>query len=151
LVAYQGPGTLYSGATVGPLQNSALSADWTGGGRPDDVFSVFDSLVVSGTGLESKSAVVSRQGIGFGAPATAADSVEGRLSSLPDSASLAIVPLATVRAAGTFTHPASALASAVDQALEVAVDSAPQDVLIGDLAFDQVSSGTLESKVHDEA
>ena len=47
LVAYQGPGTVYSGATVGPLQNANLDGDWTGSGGPIDVFSVFDAITMA--------------------------------------------------------------------------------------------------------
>jgi hypothetical protein len=46
LAAYQGVGTTYAGALVGPLQDASLSAGWTGGGGPLDVFSVFNALTV---------------------------------------------------------------------------------------------------------
>jgi hypothetical protein len=49
LVAYQGAGTSYNGATVGPLQNANLNAGWSGGGGATDVFSVFDSIRVTAT------------------------------------------------------------------------------------------------------
>jgi len=52
LVAYQGPGTVYNGPTVGPLQSVNLSGNWTGGGGSIDVFSVLDSLTVGGNGSE---------------------------------------------------------------------------------------------------
>ena len=48
LVAYQGPGTTYSGPTVGPLQDATLSNTGTTGGGAMDVFSVFDALAVTG-------------------------------------------------------------------------------------------------------
>ena len=51
LVAYQGPGTSYSGPAVGPLQNASLNGDWTGSGGPINVFSVFDSFTVTNVGL----------------------------------------------------------------------------------------------------
>ena len=47
LVAYQGPGTTYSGPTVGPLQNATLVNTGTSSGGPIDVFSVFDSFTVA--------------------------------------------------------------------------------------------------------
>jgi hypothetical protein len=51
LVAYQGPGTSYSGQTVGPLQSTGLvdTASVTGGTA--SVFSVFDSFTVISIGL----------------------------------------------------------------------------------------------------
>jgi hypothetical protein len=49
LLAYQGPGTTYSGPTVGALQNGDLNANSSGGGGADDVFSVFDSIRVTAT------------------------------------------------------------------------------------------------------
>ena len=50
LVAYQGPGTTYSGPTVAPLQNANLVYTGTSDGGPIDVFSVFDSLIVPASG-----------------------------------------------------------------------------------------------------
>jgi hypothetical protein len=51
LVAYQGPGTSYSGPTVGPLQNATFDGNRTGGGGPINVFSVFDSLTATSVGI----------------------------------------------------------------------------------------------------
>ena len=51
LIAYQGPGTTYSGPTVAPLQNAGLVNTGTSDGGPMDVFSVFDSLTVTSVGL----------------------------------------------------------------------------------------------------
>ncbi len=48
LVAYAGPGTTYSGPTVGPLQDATLADPGTAGGGAMDVFSVFDALAVTG-------------------------------------------------------------------------------------------------------
>jgi hypothetical protein len=53
LVAYQGPGTSYSGPTVGALQNANLINSWTGGSSEINVFSVFDALPVGSNGLGS--------------------------------------------------------------------------------------------------
>ncbi len=51
LVAYHGPGTTYSGPTVGPLQSTVLVDTGAGGGSTDSVFSVFDSFTVASNGL----------------------------------------------------------------------------------------------------
>ena len=56
LIAYQGAGTTYAGPTVGPLQNAGLVNTGTSGGGPMDVFSVFDSLTVTGDGLGNAAA-----------------------------------------------------------------------------------------------
>jgi hypothetical protein len=50
LVAYQGPGTTYSGPTVGPLQDANLVSTGASTGSPIDVFSVFDSFMVTSNG-----------------------------------------------------------------------------------------------------
>ncbi len=51
LVAYQGPGTSYSGATVARLQDAGLVSTGTSNGGPMDVFSVFDSLMVTSNAI----------------------------------------------------------------------------------------------------
>ncbi len=53
LVAYQGPGTSYAGPTVAPLQNATLTNTGTSSSSPIDVFSVFDSLTMTGSGFGS--------------------------------------------------------------------------------------------------
>ena len=52
LVAYHGPGTSYSGPTVGPLQNTTLTNTGAGSGGKMDVSmsSVFDSFTVTSNG-----------------------------------------------------------------------------------------------------
>jgi hypothetical protein len=50
LVAYQGPGTSYSGPTVGPLQDAGLVNTGASSSGPIDVFSVFDSITVTSDG-----------------------------------------------------------------------------------------------------
>jgi hypothetical protein len=47
LIAYQGPGTSYVGATVAPLQNADLINTGTSDAGPIDVFSVFDALTLT--------------------------------------------------------------------------------------------------------
>ena len=49
LVAYQGPGTTYSGPTVAPLQSTGLVNTGSTDSGPMDVFSVFDALTTKGT------------------------------------------------------------------------------------------------------
>jgi len=51
LVAYQGPGTSYSGPTVAALENAGLANTGTSSSSPIDVFSVFDSLRVARRGF----------------------------------------------------------------------------------------------------
>jgi len=51
LVAYQGPGTSYPGAAVGPLQDANLANTGASAGGPINVFSVFDSLTITSNGL----------------------------------------------------------------------------------------------------
>ncbi len=55
LIACQGPGTSYSGPTVGPLQNAGLVNTGPSDGGPIDVFSVFDSFTFTSHGLGSPS------------------------------------------------------------------------------------------------
>ena len=47
LVAYQGPGTSYSGPTVAAMQNAGLVETEASDGGPDNVFSVFDSFTLT--------------------------------------------------------------------------------------------------------
>ncbi len=51
LIAFEGAGTTYSGATVAPLQNSGFVNAGTTDSGPMDVFSVFDSVIVAQAGL----------------------------------------------------------------------------------------------------
>jgi len=51
LVAYQGPGTFYAGPTVAPMQSAALVDTGTIASGPIDVFSVFDSIALTKSGL----------------------------------------------------------------------------------------------------
>jgi len=51
LIAYQEPGTSYSGPTVAPLQNANLVNTGATSSGPMDVFSVFDSWTVASNGL----------------------------------------------------------------------------------------------------
>ncbi|MGP0067962.1 MAG: Ig-like domain repeat protein [Isosphaeraceae bacterium] len=73
LVAYQGPGTSYSGPTVGPLQDANLVNTGSGASGPIDVFSVFDAFTLTSKRLGSG------QGLGLG---IALDSSTTKLSTL---------------------------------------------------------------------
>jgi hypothetical protein len=52
LTAYHGPGTTYSGSTVGPLLDATLHNTGTGGSGTIDVFSVFGALTATGQELD---------------------------------------------------------------------------------------------------
>jgi hypothetical protein len=53
LIAYQGADTTYSGPTVGPLQDAALTNTGAIEGSIVNVFSVFNSFIVTGSGHRS--------------------------------------------------------------------------------------------------
>jgi hypothetical protein len=112
LIAYQGAGTTYSGSTVAPLQNSGLVNTGTTDGGPMDVFSVFDSFTVAQAGLRHDRAATV---LGFAG--------EHGLARKPPAQE-------------------NAMSSAIDRAVGVVVDETSPETLIGDLAFEQVSSGT---------
>ncbi len=109
LVAYNGPGTSYSGSTVAPLLDASLVD--TGSG-PIDVFSVFNSIMVTHAGQSQKR------------PAAGIDSSTRRAS------------------APAVQSTARTAISMFDGVLEVAADESLHEMLIGDLAFEQVSNGT---------
>ena len=146
LVAYQGTGTVYSGPTVGPLQNANLDSSWTGNGGTDDVFSVFDSITTTGHGSRLGSADVSRQEITFGNVATAESGAERPLTVSQIGSPNVLSSTAATRPAEPSTRPGSALASAIDQILGLALDADSHDTLIGDLAFEQLSWGTHRAR-----
>ena len=53
LVAYAGPGTTYSGATVGPLQDATRLDGGSGGGGTMNAIRVFDALAAADHGIEA--------------------------------------------------------------------------------------------------
>jgi len=112
LVAYQGAGTTYLGSTVAPLQNSGLVNTGSSDGGPMDVFSVLDSFTVTQAGL-----------------------THGRAAAVLASAGQR-------RLARKLPVPANTTSSVVDRVVGVIVDETSHETLIGDLAFEQVSSGT---------
>ncbi|MGO9921838.1 MAG: S8 family serine peptidase, partial [Isosphaeraceae bacterium] len=151
LIAYQGAGTTYSGSVVAPLQNSGLVNTGTSDSGPMDVFSVFDSFTATNVGLSNGHAkgsnrVESALGHGTntagGGDRRPGDLREGTLSEISSPAGDGLAP--------PTTRLDSALSSAVDQALGVLLDTNSHDTLIGDLAFEQVSSGNpARHRLHD--
>ncbi len=112
LVAYQTGTLVASGPTVAPLQNSELVNTGPSDSGTMDVFSVFDSITVTQTGF-----------------------THGR----------AAVALGSAGETGLARRPpvsADKVTTAVDRAVVVMVDETSPETLIGDLAFEQVSSGT---------
>ncbi len=120
LIEYQGAGTTYSGPTVAPLQNSGLVNTGTSDSGPMDVFSVFDSLPVRSA-----------------APDPGHASAPGMLVSLANRDSN--------RPILALPKPASLV---VDQVLGELQDGddGSHETLIGDLAFELVSSGTHKAR-----
>ncbi len=147
LIAYQGAGTAYSGSTVAPLQNSGMVNTGTSDGGPMDVFSVFDSFTVTSVGLSHAHAKgASRQQSARGHGTNAAGWADPPLTDLQQASSMVISSAAGDGLVQPSTRPETALNSAVDQVLGVLVDTNSHDTLIGDLAFEQVSSGTRRAR-----
>ncbi len=78
LVAYQGPGTTYSGQTVAPLQDAGLVYTGSVSNGPMDVFSVFDSLTTSGAVRGRANSPVGRFWSQTGSGPTGAGGAESR-------------------------------------------------------------------------
>jgi hypothetical protein len=146
LVAYQGAGTLYNGATVGPLQNADLNSDWTGSGGPDDVFSVFDAVTVTGNRSGLSSRVDSTREGTLGDVTTGASVADSVLTQVQASSTDVNSSTAAARPAQPPARQANALGPAVDQVLGLVLDADSHETLIGDLAFEQVSSGMQRPK-----
>jgi PKD repeat protein len=135
LVTYQGPDTAYDGPTVGPSQDANLDASWTGAGESDDVFSVFDLLTVTSAGVNRH--VVLRD------LANADSSIRRPKVRLLGDSGVLNATIVT-RPIHQFSQRSSTLA--LDQALGVLTDADSQDMLIGDLAFEQISSGAQKPR-----
>ncbi len=139
LIAYQGAGTTYSGATVAPLQNSGLVNAGTADSGPMDVFSVFDSFTVTTLGLShAHDKGASRQEGGLGHGTNAAGGADRPFVNLQQG-SFVVSSSAGDVLAQPLTRPESSLNFAVDQVLGVLGDTNSHDTLIGDRAFEQVS------------
>ena len=147
LVAYQGPGTSYSGPTVGPLQNATFDGNRTGGGGPTNVFSVFDSFTVTGVGInQTRLSGVTGQQRALGHGTNRLPLAERPLTSLR-SGVLTVNHSATGDVlAQPFARPATTLDLDIDKVLGVVLDADSHDALIGDLAFEQVLWGTRKVK-----
>jgi len=149
LIAYQGPSNSYSGPAVGTLQNASLDGNWTGRGGPMDVFSVFDAFTVTHVGLRNGPGISSWSSRNHDqvvprSPDLASRPTEGlrpRAGSLSEISSAAGDGLSQ-----PLTRAATALDSAVDQVLGLLLDTNPGDTLIGDLAFEQVSSSAQKPR-----
>jgi subtilase family serine protease len=147
LVAYQGPGTSYSGPTVGSLQCKSLDGNWTGSGGPINVFSVFDSLMVTSVGLkpmrgnaEGRAKAASRDGT------NAVRFAEQPLSNVLGGVSTVNGSAPRDRLPQALASPTSTNGSAVDQVLGVVLDADSHETLIEDLAFGRILSGTHKVK-----
>jgi hypothetical protein len=146
LVAYQGPGTSYSGPTVGPLQNATLDGNWTGSG-PINVFSVFDSLTVTGVGInDTRPSGVTGQQRALVHRTNRLRLAERLLTNLRSGVSTLNHSAPGDGLAQPLAQPVTTPELAVDQVLGVVLDADSHDALIGDLAFEQILSGTHKVK-----
>jgi hypothetical protein len=147
LVAYQGPGTSYSGPTVGPLQNATLDGNWTGSGGPINVFSVFDSFTVTGVGINhTRPTGVAGKQRALGHATNGLRLAERPLTNLRGGVSRVIQGAPGDGLAQPLAQPVTTPNLAVDQVRGVVLDADSHDALIGDLAFEQISSGTHKVK-----
>jgi hypothetical protein len=152
LIAYQGPGTAYTGSTVGAIQDAGLVNSGASSSSTIDVFSVFDALTVGVGGVGQGYApsagdavsVVSHQASTREAAlakaiannSTAARSVGDSTLALDGAMGRSFAERTTTLAAAD-----AEAAAAVDQVLGTLPDTNADDTLIGDLAFEQVTSG----------
>jgi len=142
LIAYQGADTNYEGPTVGPLQNSGMVNMGTSDSGPIDLFSVFDSFTVTNAGLGRAHGKGSNRVEGaLGHGTNTAEGGDRRHADLPEGTLSEISSGVGDGLGEPMTRPEAALSSAVDQALEVLLDTNSHDTLICDLAFEQVSVG----------
>jgi len=106
LVAYQGPGTSYSGPTVAGLQNAGLVNTGTSGGGLMDVFSVFDSLTVASNGSGGGQGQVSGTDLSSPLFEMQAPAVTGRASASPlIAAGFSVGPESNLGPAGLMPLP----------------------------------------------
>jgi hypothetical protein len=147
LVAYQGPGTSYSGPTVGPLQNATLDGNWTGSGGPINVFSVFDSFTVTDVGINhTRPSAVRGQQRALGHGSNRLRLAERSLTNLGSGVSTLNHSFPGDGLAQALARPATTPDLAVDQILGVVLDADSRDALIGELAFERILSGTHKLK-----
>ncbi|MGO9923386.1 MAG: Ig-like domain repeat protein [Isosphaeraceae bacterium] len=144
LVAYQTGAFVASGPTVGPLQDAGLVNTGATDSGPTDVFSVFDSMTVTNAGLNHAGAKgASRQESAFGHATNAAGRTARPLINLAAGSTSLFGTAAGDCLAQPLTRPAT---SVIDQVLGTLAETNPHDTLIGDLAFEQVSSGTHKAR-----
>ncbi len=147
LIAYQGAGTSYEGSSVPPIPNACLINVGPSDRGPMDVFSVFDSFTVPSVGLSQAQAKgANRQGRVLGHGSSAAGLADRPLANLTEGSPNARRSAEGDGLAQPLTWPETALSSAVDQVLGVLLDANCHDTLIGDLAFEQVSSGIWKAR-----
>jgi hypothetical protein len=129
------------------LQNATLDGNWTGSGGPINVFSVFDPFTVTSVGINytRPSGVTGQQG----APGHGTNRLrlaERPLANLRSGFSTVNCAAPGDGLAQPFARPATTPDLAVDQVLGVVLDADSHDALIGDLAFEQLFSGTHKVK-----
>jgi hypothetical protein len=105
LVDYQGPGTVYSGPTVGALQDATLVSTGSGGGDTSNVFSVFSAFAVSSSGFAS--------GQGPGMATTASTTMNGLPAQNAVASHTMVTPLTTLGTTGATTPGSSPQTEAV--------------------------------------
>jgi len=116
LVAYEGPGTTYTGPTVGALQDATLVNTGSSGGGTSNVFSVFSAIAVSSSGL------------GYGQGPGAASAISITVSGTPAQdvvASHSVVTPVTTIGTPLGLAPRSLSQSGSIQALGAATNSNP--------------------------
>jgi hypothetical protein len=147
LVAYQGPGTSYSGPTVGPLQSTSLDGTWTGSGGPTNVFSVFDSLTATGAGInQTRPSGVTAQKRALAHGTNRLRLAERPLTNLRSGVSTVNHSAPGDVLAQPLAPPVTTPDLVADQVLGVVLDADSHDSLIGDLAFERILSGTHKVK-----
>ncbi len=117
LIAYQGPGTSYAGPTVAPLQNAGLVNTGTSDGGPMDVFSVFDFVTVTSSGVgDTQGQVLSTDP---SSPMNAAPADAGRIATSPMiAAGATFVPTTNLSPVGLMPlAPAGVIGTPVSSAL----------------------------------
>jgi len=157
LVAYNGPGTTYSGPTVGPLQDATLSGSWTPGGGETDVFSVFDAMPAGHGGFAPRyhgtmtTAAAGRMTASQEGPVSSVDAVStpeapqaspiavGSVVTGSDSGPIGVVPTSDTQAAhdavldGWSSSPKQAAAQPVQVIIPDVAGASRTSVLQGDL------------------
>ena len=163
LVAYQGPGTIYSGPRVAALQNANLVNTGTSASSPINVFSVFDSLTVGtdtniamnglvpGAANRTATGSTDLETVAAGTPGSETfvymaswSSVVGRTINIVDSGDIISKTISATSArrvdSASRVYSEGGTGLAVDQVLGGISDETANEALIGDLAFEQVSA-----------